>query len=55
MQNSGEIRREKATPCFPLSCPALSGASSIPETFVLERMGPGVLDRPVEPGDDTGV
>jgi hypothetical protein len=29
-----------------------SGASSIPETFVLEPMGRGVLDRPAEPGDD---
>src|SRR5690242_6258704 len=29
-----------------------SGASSIPETAVLEPMSRGVLDRPVEPGDD---
>src|SRR5262249_13228467 len=39
----------------PLSYPASSGASSIPETAVLESMGRGVLDRPVKPGDDLGV
>src|SRR5215468_9236501 len=35
--------------------PRESGASSIPETAVLERISHGVLDRPVEPGDDTDV
>ena len=41
---------EPASP--PLPCPALSGAPSIPETFVLEREVSGILDRPVKPGDD---
>jgi hypothetical protein len=35
--------------------PRESGASSIPETAVLEPMGRGVLDRPVEPGDDIDI
>jgi hypothetical protein len=30
------------------------GRSSIPETVVIEPMGRGVLDRPVESGDDGG-
>ena len=33
---------------------AASGASSIPETLVLEPLSRGVLGRPVMPGDDTG-
>src|SRR5689334_18397324 len=34
--------------------PRESGASSFPETPVVELMGRGVLDRPVKPGDDIG-
>jgi len=30
-----------------------SGQSSIPEAAVLERIGRGVRDRPVKPGDDS--
>jgi len=30
-----------------------SGRSSIPETVAIETRGRGVLDRPVEPGDDS--
>src|SRR5581483_5927681 len=37
-----------------MSLPGLTGQSSIPEEAVLESMGRGVLDRPVEPGDDSG-
>ena len=33
--------------------PALTGRSSIPEAVVIEPMGRGVLDHPVEPGDDS--
>ena len=36
-----------------LSSPGLTGRSSIPETVVIESISRGVLDRPVEPGDDT--
>src|SRR5690349_22507050 len=35
--------------------PRESGASSIPETSVLKWISRGVLDRPVEPGDDIGL
>jgi len=34
---------------------AASGASSIPETVVLEPKSRGVLDRPVKPDDDSCV
>ena len=30
-----------------------SGRSSIPKTAMIEAIWPGVLDRPVEPGDDS--
>jgi hypothetical protein len=30
------------------------GQSSIPETAAIEPRSRGVLDRPVEPGDDSG-
>ena len=38
---------------FPLlSCPGLTGASSIPETCDVNTAASGILDRPVKPGDD---
>jgi hypothetical protein len=30
-----------------------SGRSGIPKTAMIEAIWPGVLDRPVEPGDDS--
>jgi hypothetical protein len=41
-------------PRIPLSCPGLTGASSIPEPSAIEPIEHGVLDRPVKPGDDGG-
>jgi len=35
--------------------PRAGGASSIPEASAIEAMSRGVLDRPVEPGDDSVV
>src|SRR5262249_48254793 len=49
-----EVCVGKCSPHAPLSCPASSGASSIPETAALEPIRRGVLDRPVKPGDDNG-
>jgi len=61
MQDSGASRRETAETCLARSAsfstvmPRFKRASSIPETAVLERMGRGVLGRPVKPGDDSGM
>src|SRR5262245_19989156 len=38
----------------PLSCPASSGAPSIPEAYRLCTNVSGILGRPVKPGDDSG-
>src|SRR5690242_12971866 len=43
----------KLCPRPALSSPGLTGGPSIPEAAVLEPKSRGVLDRPVEPGDDT--
>src|SRR5262249_34958866 len=53
LDNSDAARRENAD-CRhpPLSCPASSGAPSIPEAYRLCTKVSGILDRPVEPGDD---
>ena len=45
-REDGEAWFGKYSPRSPLSCLASSGASSIPETAVLEPIGRGVLDRP---------
>jgi hypothetical protein len=39
---------------FPLSSSGLTGRPSIPETPVLEPIGRGVLDAPLEAGHDSG-
>jgi hypothetical protein len=37
----------------PLSWPASSGPSSIPEAFDVTTAASGILDRPIKSGDDT--
>ncbi|MCC8982023.1 hypothetical protein [Bradyrhizobium acaciae] len=40
-------------PFIPLSCPASCGASSTPRPLGSSTEVSGMLDRPVEPGDDS--
>jgi hypothetical protein len=56
MHRSGARQcRGKVESYSPLSCPASSGASSIPEASWSSTAVSGILDRPVEPGDDTVI
>src|SRR5258705_576398 len=62
MQTSGEMRREKAKICPPvIASEAKQSMSRHKErmdcfaSLAMTWRGCGVLDRPVEPGDDTGV
>ncbi len=55
MQSSGRSCRKNAKvgQHSPLSCPGLTGASSTPRPLGSSTTVSGILDRPVEPGDDT--
>ena len=51
----GRSAPREADSCLaPLSCPASCGASSTPRPFDSSTCRSGILDRPVEPGDDVG-
>ena len=56
MHNSGKIvPRECSLMSSPLSCPGLTGASSKPRLLGSISDVSGILDRPVEPGDDVAI
>jgi hypothetical protein len=62
MQTSGDQRREIAK-LYPrhceqseaIHCHLVHGKMDCFASLAMTRRGCGVLDRPVEPGDDTGV